>query len=93
LSYNATYPAEQVQAAGSYKSFVRSSEEGFWVKNHFCPECGTTVFYEIQRRPGMVSVPVGGFADPSFPEPKISVYEERCPDWLRVTTSAPIDRL
>ena len=50
--------------------------------HHFGPTCGVAVFYEIERRPGMISIPVGVFSDPDFPPPTIEVYvERRCP-WL-----------
>jgi hypothetical protein len=44
--------------------------------------CGVTIWYEIERRPGMVSIPAGAFADAAFPPPAIEVYAgRRCP-WL-----------
>lgn len=47
-----------------------------------CPECGVTIAYEIERRPGMISIPAGAFADPAFPPPAIEVYDERRCPWL-----------
>jgi hypothetical protein len=93
FAFNATFPAAQVTTSGAHKSFTRSSEDGFWVAHHFCPDCGSTVFYEIERRPGMVSVPVGGFADPTFPEPSISVYRERGHPWVKLDTSRPVEEM
>jgi hypothetical protein len=40
----------------------------------FLPVCGSTVYWEP---PGFVTVAVGNFADPNFPAPRVSVYEER----------------
>lgn len=91
FSHNATFAREQVETSGDFLSFRRTSEEGFWAAHHFCPNCGNTVFYEIERRPGMISVPVGGFADPSFPEPQVSVYGERRPAWLAIKTASGIE--
>jgi hypothetical protein len=51
---------------------------------HFCPDCGATVFYTVEASPGNVAVPVGAFADPSFPAPTVSVWEERRHSWLRL---------
>jgi hypothetical protein len=34
--------------------------------------------------PGMIAVPVGAFADPSFPPPVYSVYEARKHAWITV---------
>jgi hypothetical protein len=37
-----------------------------------------------EATPGIVAVPVGAFADPSFPAPTRSVWEERRHSWLRL---------
>lgn len=82
FSWNATYAAERVTIGGPYATYQRGSEDGFWARHHFCPTCGGSVFYEIERRPGMISIPAGAFADASFPPPAIEVYEERGCPWL-----------
>jgi hypothetical protein len=79
-----------VRIEGESKAFTRSSEDGFWVRTSFCPNCGSTLFWEIERRPGAVSVAVGGFADPDFPEPDASLYGELAPPWLRIATVGPL---
>jgi hypothetical protein len=43
----------------------------------FCLRCGATVYYDPLALPDHVSIPVGAFADPAFPAPTVSVYEER----------------
>lgn len=82
FSWNATYAESAVTVAGEHASFERSSQDGFWVRHHYCPRCATRVFYAIERRPDMISIPVGAFADPDFPAPEIEVYEERRCAWL-----------
>ena len=47
-----------------------------------CPDCGSTVFWELSGFHDVIAVAVGGFADPSFPAPKVSVYEQRRHAWL-----------
>ena len=91
FSYNATYAADQVETSGESLTFERTGEEGYWARDSFCPGCGSIVFYEIQRRPGMISVPVGLFADPEFPEPRFSIYEVSRHRWLRVEPEGPIE--
>lgn len=78
--------------SGEPSSFTRYGEEGHWVTTCFCPACGSTVWYRIEQRPGMISVPVGGFADPSFPEPRFSVYEAQKHPWVELRTLQPLDR-
>jgi hypothetical protein len=70
---------------GASRQYIRISDEGekraFF---HFCPDCGATVFYTTEDTPGIVGVPVGAFADPSFPAPTRSIWEERRHSWLRL---------
>lgn len=82
FSWNATFAEGQVAISGEHASFTRLSDEGFWGRHHFCPKCGIRVFYAIERRPGMISIPAGLFADPDFPAPTIQVYTERLCPWL-----------
>jgi len=75
----ARFDAEQVTIEGESREFLRG-EAVF----HFCPECGATVYYTIKGLPGSVAVPVGAFADPSFPSPVRSVWEVRQHSWVRL---------
>ena len=61
---------------------VRISDEGEGRTFHFCPDCGSTVFYEVESLPGFIAIPVGAFADPAFPAPTVSVYGSRRHEWL-----------
>ena len=82
FAWNATYEAAQVEIMGPSRSYTRDSEEGFWARDHFCASCGVRIWYEIERRPGMISIPAGAFADADFPPPRVDVYDAlRCP-WL-----------
>ena len=82
FAWTAHWPASQVETSGDAAIAVRSSDEGFWCRERFCPVCSVTVWYEIERRPGAISIPVGAFADPDFPAPTVEVYEERRCAWL-----------
>ncbi len=78
----ARFPRAAVTAIeGRSTQFTRVGDSGNPVTFHFCPVCGSTVYYEISDLPGFIAVAVGAFADPSFPAPKISVYEERRHSW------------
>ena len=68
-----------VQLAGRSAVYVRTGDEGSRIRFHFCPECGSTVYYEPEGLDDFVAIPVGAFADPNFPSPTVSVYEERMP--------------
>ena len=49
---------------------------------HFCPVCGSQVFYTEPTEPDLIVVSVGSFADPSFPPPTESGYDWRRHPWL-----------
>ena len=82
FAWTASYPANRIEVSGEYRTWERSSDEGRWARFHFCGTCGTIVWYEIEARPNMISIPAGTFADPDFPAPDIEVYEDRRCPWL-----------
>lgn len=71
-----------VRIEGRASEYVRVSDEGEERTFSFCPACGATVFYRTASQPGLVAVPVGAFADPSFPQPWVSVWESRGHPWV-----------
>lgn len=72
----------QVSVSGRSTEYVRVGDEGSRVRFRFCPDCGATVYYTIDDWAGVVAIPVGAFAEPDFPEPAFSVYEERMHKWV-----------
>jgi hypothetical protein len=92
FGYQARFPAEGFRVEGDYKEFVRLSDEEEERRLSFCPECGSTVFYTLGSQPGVVAIPVGGFADPDFPPPWVSVYESRRHAWVQMPEGIDSDR-
>lgn len=78
----AFYTHETVVLTGEATEFTRGADSGYDVSFRFCPKCGTTVYWYPARLPAMVAVGLGGFADPDFPTPKQSVYEEHKLPWV-----------
>jgi hypothetical protein len=78
----AFFPRGGVEAHGAFRTFRRGSDSGFAVNFHFCPNCGSTVFWESERRPEMIAVAVGSFADPAFPAPSQSVHDDGRHSWV-----------
>jgi hypothetical protein len=76
--------ADVVSIEGQSTEYLRIGDEGCHIRTHFCPHCGSTVHYTIDEDPGLVAIPVGGFADPAFPMPKRSTYERRKHAWVFV---------
>lgn len=78
----AFFARDDVEANGRFRTYGRRSDSGSAVNFHFCPDCGSTVFWEAERLPNAVAVAVGSFADPTFPAPSQSVYNERRHPWV-----------
>jgi len=86
----ARFRRADVAPSGVSSQYVRVGDEGPGARFHFCPSCGATVYYEPLGMPDYVSIPVGVFADPGFPAPTVSVYEDRMHGW--VVPPASIER-
>ena len=81
----ARWPDEQVTIEGQSKSWVIVADSGNPATFHFCPECGSDVYYEINGKfDGLVAIPLGAFDDPYFLQPRFSVWEERKHDWVKI---------
>lgn len=90
----ARFPRDQVsEIQGRATQFTRVADSGNSVTFSFCPVCGSTVYWELGKMPDVIAVAVGAFADPGFPEPRHSVYEEHQHAWALAPGSLPIEHL
>jgi hypothetical protein len=85
--YGAAQVTEQLGARTTYR---RTAESGNGIDYHFCPECGSTVWWDADARPGMVCVAGGMFADRDYPAPQRMIWAEHCADWVRPPEGAPV---
>ena len=85
----AGFNADQVQVAGRFSDYARTSDGADRMEHvfHFCPDCGSQVFYTEPTRPDLIVVSVGSFADPSFPPPTESGYDSRRHAWFELPDS------
>ncbi|MGF6533911.1 hypothetical protein P3T20_004715 [Paraburkholderia sp. GAS206C] len=80
----ARFPAGSVTITGTSNTFVRVGDGGSKSTFHFCPTCGSRVYYTNEERENSIIITVGAFADPTFPAPTFSVYEERMHSWVEM---------
>lgn len=92
FSAQARWPEGQVRIEGRSSEWTRTGDEGGRIVHRFCPTCGSTLYYTIDSMPGLIAVPIGAFADPDFPSPTFSVYEERRHRWVEIVGDA-VDRM
>ncbi|MDE2182637.1 MAG: GFA family protein [Alphaproteobacteria bacterium] len=84
FSFAVQYPRDRVAAAGRSSRFSRAGDSGNSATFHFCPACGTTLYWEFDANPDRIGIAAGAFADPRFPPPRHSVYEEYKHAWVTV---------
>lgn len=83
----ARWPIERVRSEGRASEWARIGDSGGKGTFRFCPTCGAIVYWlfsEPDAAPEFIVVPIGAFADPSFPPPAVSVYEARMHSWVRM---------
>src|SRR5262252_2029931 len=73
----ARFAKTAVSVSGASTEFERVGDEGTKATFRFCPHCGAIVYWTMSAFEDAVAIPVGAFADPSFPAPTVSVYDER----------------
>jgi hypothetical protein len=79
----AYFPKDNVQVvSGAYKTFDYTADSGRKGEMHFCPECGSTVFWDAEYRRDLRGVAVGCFADPTFPPPQSAAYNRSRHPWV-----------
>lgn len=80
----ARFLATQVQAEGASSVYVHVGDSGGQAAMHFCPKCGSTVYWryvEGGKPSDFIAVAV---ADPNFPAPKFTVYNNRKHPWAEM---------
>jgi len=74
---------------GEAARFRRTAESGNALTFRFCPDCGSTVWWEPHARPGRICVAWGAFADPDFPPPRRLIWTDRKAPWVHALPGAP----
>lgn len=87
----ARYPRSALTIRGDSTCYTRRGDSGEPVHMHFCPRCGSTVYYLLGVLPDMVGIPVGAFADSAFPPPRVSVYSELKHPWVVLPDGCVVD--
>ena len=83
---------EAITLTGETRAWSRIGDEGSICTYRFCPVCGVTCWYAVDRDPGVMAVQWGLFEDPAaFGTPATSVHEDRRWDWVRVEAGAHHD--
>lgn len=80
----ARFPRTQVlNIEGKSATYSRKADSGNEVTFHFCPDCGTTLYWELEVAPDVYAVALGAFEE-QLPAPAFSVFEEHAFPWALV---------
>ena len=70
-----------LKISGELKEWTRIGGTGKPLTNHFCPECGTNVFWFPEFRPEHAGVAIGCLTTPA-PEPQSAIFLSEKQSWL-----------
>lgn len=73
-----------VATSGEPSHHERGTDSGRKARASFCGNCGSTVWWYADFLPGHVGIAVGCFADPDFPPPMVSVWEQSKHTWVKI---------
>jgi hypothetical protein len=79
---------EKVDVCGEIKTYNGfeidgvANAAGDAVTYHFCPTCGSTIYWIKEGEMPLLGIAVGNFVDPGFPAPTMEVHTEMRHDWV-----------
>ena len=80
----ARFPPDAVTVSGEHKVYEHIGDSGNSASFHFCPNCGSTLWYRARPFHDLIAIAIGNFADRDFPAPHYSVWEERKHPWVAI---------
>jgi hypothetical protein len=89
LGEGAYFTRDKLSFHGEAREFVRNTDSGNTFHTFFCPACATSLYFFSSRDPNRVGVAVGAFADPTFPPPQRSVFDESKHAWITLPADMP----
>ena len=82
------YPESAVKVSKGAPKVYRSSQHG---RRHFCPDCGTGLFYvNAEILPGLIDVQSGTYDDPEILPPQVHVQVAERLTWLERANELPM---
>ncbi len=82
------FPREALRRQiGTASRYSRLSEAGRPVEAHFCPDCGSTVYWYAAFRPDQIGVALGTLDAPVATAPQAAVWAAELPNWLHLDPS------
>ena len=83
FAIGAFFRRDSVTVSGEVKTWTRIAVSGKPLTNHFCPECGTNVYWAPEIRPDHYGV-AGGCLLTEVPEPSLAIWTDEKVPWLAI---------
>ncbi len=99
FSVQARFPRAKAKITGTSTTWAVPSDgekqacDSGGATYHFCPVCGSTLYWDIATAPDLIGIAIGTLTDPKFPPPKISGFETYGHPWAMKPADLPIQRL
>ena len=84
FAVQARFVADAVTISGEHKLYEHVGDSGAKADFHFCPTCGSTLWYHARPHRELFAIAIGAFADKDFPATHYSVWEERKHPWVTI---------
>ena len=84
-----SFPTASVSIQGELKTFDKRGGSGRAVHQKFCPNCGSGVIGEADRRPGQTLIMVGTLDDPTVFVPTIEIFCDDAQPWVHAGSERP----
>lgn len=84
----AYFKSSDLTMTGAVSTWSRSVD-GRGLTNHFCPSCGTNLYWTLDLRPEHTGVAVGSFDTP-LPEPQRAIWAQEKLDWVTFPDHWPV---
>lgn len=82
------FPKPVLSISGTSSTWTRTAPSGRALVNHFCPDCGTTVYWSLEMRPDHLGVAYGSFTTP-VPAPDRAIWTQEKHDWVQFPDDMP----
>jgi hypothetical protein len=84
FSMSALVPREEIEITGMPKVYADRGDSGNEIKRAFCPDCGSSLYFEVAARPDALALNAGSLDDASWFKPRVNVWTDRALPWVAI---------
>jgi len=88
FNLGAWFDKSKIKITGKIKTFTIIEHEGIEMTYHFCPDCGSSVYWSTPILTSALGIALGCFEDSQFAIPTSSFHENNRFNWVTVPQNA-----